>query len=246
MIETPVQSRESLPAVPSEPQLRLRVPVLADDIVTAEGVAVLLARSPSLRPQCHSSLADVRRCLRQGQADVVLRFAGRIDAAGVAEMESIRSRFEVPVCLLAQAIDPVALYDAYERTPEGLAVIMRGEEPTIADVFRVLVQLVGGRTVLSPAVLEQLLNVPAADGDDTIGQLTQSELAVLDLMALGLRNCAIARRLECSEKLVEKQIGRIFGKLGLPYGSLPDIDRRVTACRMFLLAKSPALVETAG
>jgi DNA-binding NarL/FixJ family response regulator len=53
----------------------------------------------------------------------------------------------------------------------------------------------------------------AAD-DDLVEALTQRESEVLTLLADGLPNKAIARRLEISDETVKFHLGSIFGKLG--------------------------------
>ena len=50
--------------------------------------------------------------------------------------------------------------------------------------------------------------------DDLPEALTQREIEVLTLLADGLPNKAIARRLEISDETVKFHLGSIFGKLG--------------------------------
>lgn len=71
-----------------------------------------------------------------------------------------------------------------------------------------------------PAFLAELrgfLGPTAADTGPTIGEaaLTPAEREVLGLVALGLDNPAIARRLHKSEKTVRNQVSSIFDKLGV-------------------------------
>ena len=67
---------------------------------------------------------------------------------------------------------------------------------------------------------------------DPLATLTPREREVLGLMAQGCTNTAICRRLVVSEGAVEKHIGNIFGKLGLPPS---DSDhRRVMAVLTYL------------
>lgn len=64
-----------------------------------------------------------------------------------------------------------------------------------------------------------------------VAALTPREREVLELMAEGLTNTAIAGRLFVSEATVRKHIGRIFAKLGADRGAT---DRRVTAVVAYL------------
>jgi len=131
------------------------------------------------------------------------------------------------------------LRDAYQSGGKGLAVILRRPDLNARDVLRTVLQLIRGRVVFSPTVIEQLVSDSDSKRRNVLSTLTPPELAVLELVAMGLRNAAIARRIGRSQKLVEKHIGRTFAKLGLLMSDA-EIDRRVTATRIFLLATAAA------
>jgi DNA-binding NarL/FixJ family response regulator len=63
--------------------------------------------------------------------------------------------------------------------------------------------------------------------EDPLAELTPREREVLELMAEGLSNSALASRLVVTERAVEKHVTSIFGKLG--FTSAPDHHRRVLA-----------------
>ena len=73
---------------------------------------------------------------------------------------------------------------------------------------------------MGPVVVDPLVD-PALD------RLSPRERDVLDLMAGGASNRAIAQRLFCSDKTVETHVRAIFRKLDLV--DRPDANRRVTA-----------------
>jgi DNA-binding NarL/FixJ family response regulator len=75
----------------------------------------------------------------------------------------------------------------------------------------------------------------SADGGDAgLGSLTPREREVLNLMAEGRTNAAIARDLVVTSGAVEKHVSSIFGKLDLPASN--DDHRRVLAVLTFLRA----------
>jgi DNA-binding NarL/FixJ family response regulator len=84
--------------------------------------------------------------------------------------------------------------------------------------------------VLDPQVIAQLL--AGKRRGDPLGALTARERELLALMAEGHSNTAIAKRLVLSASAVEKHIGNVFAKLGLP----PDDahHRRVRAVLAYL------------
>jgi len=214
-------------------RVTLRVLVLADDALTAQALGAVMRRSPSLRVETALLGDRLAARLARWPPDVLLCFAGHVNCAMLERLASVREDMRVPFCVVARSIEPGALRDAFFAKPDGMAVLLRGTRPAAPDLFRTIVQLVGGRTVLSAQLLESLLAECDAD-DDPLACLTPAEHEVLELLALGLRNVAIARRLRRSEKSVEKLVGSVFGKLQLAADGDPTVDRRVTAARVFL------------
>jgi len=87
-----------------------------------------------------------------------------------------------------------------------------------------------GGSALDPAIVTQL--VGRRRRDDPISNLTPREREVLELMAEGRSNQAIAERLVVTERAVEKHVTNIFGKLKL--SATPEDHRRVLAVLAFL------------
>ncbi len=69
---------------------------------------------------------------------------------------------------------------------------------------------------------------------DPIGLLTRAQRNVLDLIAEGYTNRAIARRLFVTESTVEKHVAAVFQKLELPVRQADMYDRRVRATSLYL------------
>lgn len=237
----PTDTKVGLRPAPAERRAApaLRVLAVADDALMGEALVALLERTGRIQALRAGSLREARTVLVHGPVNAVLWEAAHADRDVLAEVDAVREQLRTPVCLVARSIDVEALREMYARRAEGLAVVLRRRDLDSAALFRVLVQLVTGRVVLSPLLLEQLMRDAPSTRDDALRRLSGSELAVLELVALGLRNLEIARRLGRSQKLVEKHISRTFAKLGLS-PSNDAIDRRVTAVRMFMLATSTA------
>lgn len=68
--------------------------------------------------------------------------------------------------------------------------------------------------------------------NDPVAELTPREREVLELMAEGRSNQAIADSLVVTERAVEKHVTSIFAKLRLP--ASPDDHRRVLAVLTYL------------
>ena len=87
-----------------------------------------------------------------------------------------------------------------------------------------------GGTAFDPEVVAQLMG--RRRRDDPLSELTPREREVLSLMAEGLSNSAIAKKLWLTLGAVEKHISSIFGRLGLLPGD--DENRRVRAVLTYL------------
>ena len=88
-----------------------------------------------------------------------------------------------------------------------------------------------GGTALDPEIVE-LMVARARRGGDAIDALTDRQRQVLELMAAGCSNSAIARRLSVNEKSVVAHASHIYEGLGL----IPDDEghRRVQAVVQYL------------
>ena len=87
-----------------------------------------------------------------------------------------------------------------------------------------------GGSALDPEVVSRL--VGRRRGEDPISQLTPREREVLELMAEGRSNQAIAERLVVTLRAVEKHVTSIFSKLDLPADE--QDHRRVLAVTAYL------------
>jgi DNA-binding NarL/FixJ family response regulator len=91
-------------------------------------------------------------------------------------------------------------------------------------------RVAAGGSALDPQVVSSLLG--RARGDDPLAEISPREREVLELMAEGRSNAAIAERLVITERAVEKHVTSIFGKLDLSPAA--EDHRRVLAVLTFL------------
>ena len=92
-------------------------------------------------------------------------------------------------------------------------------------------RVAAGGTAMDPQVIQQLLSRRAAD-DRPLGRLTPREREVLELMAQGRSNAAIAGQLVVTERAIAKHTSNIFTKLDLEVSD--DDNRRVLAVLAYL------------
>ena len=112
----------------------------------------------------------------------------------------------------------------------GVGYLLKDRVGDVEEFVEALSRVAAGGTALDPEVVTQLLG--ASRSDKGLGTLTAREREVLELMAEGLSNIAIAERLVATERAVEKHVTSIFGKLRLGAGG--ERHRRVLAVLAFL------------
>jgi DNA-binding NarL/FixJ family response regulator len=100
----------------------------------------------------------------------------------------------------------------------------------VAQFVDAIRRVAAGGTAMDPEVISQLLVRHRATSP--VGALTPREREVLEHMAQGLSNAAIAAAMFVTEKAIGKHIGSIFGKLNLHLQD--DTNRRVLAVLAFL------------
>jgi DNA-binding NarL/FixJ family response regulator len=140
----------------------------------------------------------------------------------------------VGVIVLSQFLSARYALALLEGGSQGRGYLLKDrvtDAEQLVDAARVVA---GGGSVIDPAVVEQLVRSRrgASPGLET---LTTREHEVLELMATGASNAAIAGKLVLSDRAVEKHISAVFTKLGLPEDG--DTNRRVRAVLIFLSAE---------
>ena len=137
-----------------------------------------------------------------------------------------------PMLVLSQYVEASYAGDLLADGSGAIGYLLKDRVARVEEFLDALDRVARGATVLDPQVVAQLLT--AQRRKDPIQNLTERERELLALMAEGHSNTAIARRLVLSASAVEKHIGNIFAKLGLP----PDDaqHRRVLAVLAYLRA----------
>jgi DNA-binding NarL/FixJ family response regulator len=140
-----------------------------------------------------------------------------------------RLRPGLPVVALSQFVQQTfaaELLDSGDGRHVGY--LLKDRIVDVEDFVAALRRVVDGATVVDPEVVRRLLR----QARDPLAQLSARELEVLELVAEGRSNAAIARALVVSEAAVVKHIGNILTKLDLPPAG--DTNRRVLAVLAFL------------
>jgi len=194
--------------------LPIRV-VLADDhVVVRRGLAVLLDTLPGIRVVGEADNGrDVLEEVGRRQPDVVVMDLRMPVVDGVEATRAIVERFPSTAVLVLTMFREDAL------VTEAIRAGARGYLLKTADQFeieRALHAVAAGQVILSGDVA---LGVLRRAGDRKVPAvlpgLSARERQVLDLLADGVSNAAIAGRLYLSQKTVANHLSAIFQKLGV-------------------------------
>jgi len=147
-----------------------------------------------------------------------------------AALEARRQLPGLPVLVLSQYVEQLYARELLADQAGAVGYLLKDRvfnDDHFVDAIRTVAR---GGTVMDPEVVSKLLG--RRSRDEPITRLTSREREVLELMAEGRSNSAIAQRLFISEKAVGKHSTSIFAKLDLAPST--DDNRRVLAVLAYL------------
>ena len=150
---------------------------------------------------------------------------------GLKAAQQIRAELpQVSVLVLSQYIEESYALELLEDGAEGVGYLLKDRVAEVERFIEAVHRVADGGSALDPEVVSQLLG--RRRREDPLDQLTPREREVLELMAEGRTNHAIAEQLVVSERAIEKHVTSIFGKLDLT--TSPQDHRRVLAVLTYL------------
>jgi DNA-binding NarL/FixJ family response regulator len=152
---------------------------------------------------------------------------------GITAAHDIRATHpNVGVVVLSQHAAGAYAFELLKNGTSGLAYLLKDRVADPDELVRALREVVAGRSVIDPKVVEELVNRSGRLRASPLHELSRREIEVLGEMAQGKTNAAIGSSLHLSESAVEKYVSAIFLKLGLTEES--HLHRRVGAVLAFL------------
>ena len=211
--------------------------VLADDtVLLREGIARLLSDAGFEVLAQSGNPDDLLRHVAMHKPTVAIvdiRMPPTHTDEGLRAAREIRARFPgTGVLVLSQYVEAAYAMDLFSETTEGLGYLLKDRVADVDEFASAVRRVADGGSALDPEVVGELLGRGRSDGP--LEQLTAREREVLELMAEGRSNQAIADRLYVTVRAVEKHVTSIFGKLGLP--STTEDHRRVLAVLAYVRA----------
>jgi DNA-binding NarL/FixJ family response regulator len=223
-------SRDATPVEDGAPNGRqpIRVVIAEDDALLREGIAALLQDAGQEVVGRARDAPDLLLKVRSYEPDIAIVDVrmppGNADDGLVAAVEIRRSHPNVSVLLLSQHLEPAYMLELAADDASGVGYLLKDRVRDVGEFIDAVERVAGGGTAFDPGVVKSLVG---GRRRSLLDDLTGREQDVLALIAEGLSNRAIARRLYLSPRAIERHVQGIFQKLEL--ADSEDHNRRVLA-----------------
>jgi DNA-binding NarL/FixJ family response regulator len=212
----------------------VRVIVVDDSMLIREGLTRLLEDSGVTVTHRLGDAAALDAIVDNDPPDVVvmdIRMPPTFTDEGLRAAERVRIKHpELGLLLLSQHIEPGYALELIENVPEGSGYLLKDRVSDIAVLIDALQRTTRGELVIDPTLVARMIG--RRRRDDPLKRLSDREREVLSLVAEGLNNEAIARRLFITDRTVESHIAKVLQKLDINDGS--EGHRRVLAVLAYL------------
>lgn len=213
----------------------LRVTIVEDLALLRDGLTRMLEDNGCNVIAAVDNPEDFLTALEAERPDVAIvdvRLPPTFNDEGVRAAIEARSRWKgMPVLILSQYVEQTYASELLADGDGGVGYLLKDRVAKVADFVEAVKRVAGGGMALDPEAVSQLMS-PTRGVDGPIADLTEREREVLELMAQGRSNKAIAAEMFVTEGAIEKHISKIFDKLDLSQSS--EDHRRVLAVINFL------------
>jgi DNA-binding NarL/FixJ family response regulator len=212
----------------------LRIVIGEDDVLLREGVARLLddagmdvvARAGDADDFLRKTLAH-----RPDVAVVDVQMPPRHEDDGLQAAMELRGRLpEIGVLVLSQFYEESYALNLIGDRAQGVGYLLKERVADVDAFVDAVERVAAGGSALDPEIVGRMLGRRRTHGP--LDDLTPREREVLAAMAEGKSNRGIAESFVITETAVEKNVTRIFNKLGL--GQSTTEHRRVLAVLAYL------------
>jgi DNA-binding NarL/FixJ family response regulator len=191
--------------------MTVRVIVVDDHPIFRDGLRTALEDEPSI--EVVGDAADGAAALREVaelRPDVVLMDLNMPGMNGIEATRQIRAASDAAVLVLTMQSDDDSVFAAVRAGASGY--LLKGANRD--EVIRSVAAVAAGEAVFGPVVAARMLSYFSGERPATaFPELTEKEREILDLVAAGLGNQAIAARLHLAPKTVRNNVSTILVKL---------------------------------
>ena len=212
----------------------MRVVVAEDSVLLREGIVRLLSEKGFEVVGQAADADDLIRKVGAHHPDVAvvdIRMPPTNTDDGLRAALRIREDHpDTGVLVLSAYVEDAYAMQLVSDSAEGVGYLLKDRVADVDGFAEAVRRVATGGSALDPQVVSSLLG--RARGDDPLAEISPREREVLELMAEGRSNGAIAERLVITERAVEKHVTSIFGKLDLSPAA--EDHRRVLAVLTYL------------
>jgi DNA-binding NarL/FixJ family response regulator len=212
----------------------IRVVIAEDSAILRDGLHQLLSDRGFTVVRAVVDAVGLEQAVAEDPPDVAvvdIRMPPTFTDEGLRSAIRLRAEHpDVGILVFSQYVETRYAAELLAGGAAGIGYLLKDRVADVSDFVEALVRVASGGTALDPEVVTQLMG--ASRRRDALSGLSVRERQVLELMAEGRTNSAIAAGLVISEGAVEKHIANIFSKLDLP--TSPTDHRRVLAVLRYL------------
>jgi DNA-binding NarL/FixJ family response regulator len=214
----------------------VRVVVADDSVLMREGIVRLLEEAGHEVVAQAGDADDLTRKVRAHKPDVAvidIRMPPTNTDDGLRAALELRAELpDTGVLVLSQYVEEGYAIDLLSEGGAGVGYLLKDRVGEVRLFTDAVERVAAGGSALDPEVVSHMLQRKRSD--DPLEEITPREREVLELMAEGRSNRAIAEQLVVTERAVEKHVTSIFAKLRLPASA--EDHRRVLAVLAYLRA----------
>jgi DNA-binding NarL/FixJ family response regulator len=198
----------------------IRVLLADDHVMLRQGTAELLHREPDI--EVVGEAADGQEAVGLAERlrpDIVVMDVRMPVLSGIEATRRIRSSLpEVQVLVLTAHDDDQYVFSLLQAGASGYLL----KSAPISDLIQAVRQVNAGESPLDPAIARKVVvriargseHKPGPDGEELPSEtLSSRELEVLQMLARGMNNRAIAEELYISDRTVQAHLTSIFAKM---------------------------------
>jgi DNA-binding NarL/FixJ family response regulator len=167
------------------------------------------------------------------EADVItldIELAGGVD--GIQVGVGLRQKLpRLGIVILSNHADPRFLGVLPREVTSGWSYLLKKSVSNTETLDRAIEGAANGTVILDPAIVAGMRPTPGSP----LSRLTRRQREIMELVAEGLTNAAIAESLVIAEKSVENQLTAIYGELNIDrQASTTSLHPRVSAVLAYL------------
>jgi DNA-binding NarL/FixJ family response regulator len=197
---------------------RRKIFLVDDHPIVLQGLTMLIDQQDDLCVCGRSSTAEeTLQAIASAGPDAVIVDLSLQGSSGLGLIKDLQTRHpSLPILVLSMHDE--ALYAERTLRAGALGYVMKQESGDVflAALRRVLRGEVHLSHRISQGVLKSVVRGGAARTESPLGQLSDRELEVFEMIGRGLKTGEISRRLHVSVKTVQTHRSHIKDKLGLP------------------------------